>query len=208
MSSSCRSSVPQTKILIHIYLPGRCIAQVNVVPSLPIREIQSILRSDRVTLIFNGIVLSPSNSFDFYGIRERDFLVAVPTSPDPAFTSRWISLSQDTESFRERLECLLNQGTAMEAARLRDFQFTKIERRPRTFRKFTANCQGALDFPPAENPSHCSVVAGKGQAPSVAPLPIFWSEPRSGIIVAPGQKLDMVKDDQFVSDREAETLRP
>jgi hypothetical protein len=206
MKSWAPSEPSQKKILIHIYLPGRCIAQVNVVPGSPIRELRSVLRSDRITFLFNGILLSDSNSFDFYGIREQDFLLALPIPPEAAYTSGWISLSQDTESFKERLECLLNRGTASEVARIRDQQFTKIERRPRTFRRLTASCQGGLEFPPPETQSSAMVIARSDDAPSVAPLPILWSEPAANVMVAPGQNLGLVKDDQFVSDREAETV--
>jgi hypothetical protein len=124
--------------------------------------------------IYNGQVLGDSMTFRSYRIKEKDTLVVVPGGPSGTEADRWLSLTQDEEGFHEKVQFILREDTAREAARIRDVLMTKMERKPRPFRRL---CTAVMAMP-------LPTVAGKKidlnidyaqlEEPSIDPLPIFW----------------------------------
>jgi hypothetical protein len=57
-------------------------------------------------------------------------------------------------------------------------------------------------------PSQSLVIGGKVREPSVAPLPTLWNVVGAETLSGADDGMRIVKEDQFVSDRDVETIRP
>lgn len=165
--------------------------------------------SRTVAFIWNGDSLSETQTFRSYGIREKDVIVSVPS--DANDLSKWVTLTRDSESFHDRIASVVDQGTAKEAARLRDFQITRMERKPRTYRKLVMNYERALmESSVVSTPARKSatnLTEMRLEAPSVEPLPIIWDNDSESYEVTT-RAIPLVKDDQPITDdRENGTIR-
>jgi hypothetical protein len=191
------------KISLHVYFPGRCVAQVSVVATAQIQELRRLPHSDSVTFVCNGVHLLDNQTFGFYDLRPKDIIVALPCTPDNRDVPKWIALTHDSDAFGERIACIINQDISREAGRLRDFQLTKMERRPRTFRKLVANA--GRKSPPPGRILETTVIAPQPDSPSRDPLPVGWAPARGQLIV--GSPALLVKDEQMVGIRCGESIR-
>jgi hypothetical protein len=126
-------------------------------------------------LIFNGELLSDTATFDTYGIRSKDAIVAIPSNSETLEARRWLTITRDSDAFHEKIRFLLNENTAHESARIHDVVMNKIERRPRAFRRLCST----VDSIWSQHPSECSIASNVGyspaSAPSSAPLPFSWN---------------------------------
>lgn len=103
---------------------------------------------------------------------------------------KWIRLTQDTETFNEKMRMIVNQDNARETARLKDILLAKIERKPRYFRKLCLavkenhNIFGVpssrLNYFEQNRNQNSSLVIDytSNNEPSTEPLPIFF--PKTG----------------------------
>jgi hypothetical protein len=99
-------------------------------------------------------------------------IVALPSLPTSDAAHRWIGLTEDCDSFAEKVSCIMNPRLFHEAARLRDVQLVRLENRPRSFRKFlTLNCPGTKSFVRKCHPGQTVCASGPPAAPSSDPLP-------------------------------------
>jgi hypothetical protein len=173
MDDSRRAGLTKGTVSLHVYCPGRCVAKVNVRPGARIQELHRLIPGDAVTFVSNGVVLVEKQTFSFYGIRERDIIVSVPCQPTDREMAKWIDLTRDCEAFSERIASIIDQGTSREAGRIRDFQITRMERKPRTFRRLTNNCQRPL-LPLRPQKAFRTILPERADGPSIEPLPVFW----------------------------------
>lgn len=123
------------KHTLFVYFPGFCVARVSINLRAKVGELRLFVPAHpSITFMFNGQILLENFSFEFYGVKPYDIVVVVHQAQrdDPA---RWLSLTRDNESFADRISSIINQKTAREAARLRDFQLLRMERKPKTFRR-------------------------------------------------------------------------
>jgi hypothetical protein len=124
--------------------------------------------------VFKGLELVETNTFDDYGVREGDSIIALSQEESSSFDSvnLWLSLTRDDEAFNECMKWMLNQDTAEEASRLRDVHMMRMEGMPRVFNKL---CTRFLD-PENERvrmpPTCLSYKSAK--SPSEEALPVLW----------------------------------
>lgn len=227
VASKFRTSAQTPKMRIQIYFPGYsfregqgrtsgCLAQVSVERTGKIEQLQPQIQTfmyiehpKRVSFIWNGIALMDTETFGSYGIQEKDIIVSIPA--DTNDSSKWLTLTRDSESFSDRIASVMDQSTAKEASRLRDFQITRMERKPRTYRRLITNYERAMTESPVTSRSTEKFVTKMPQftlaAPSVDPLPIIWDTDGDAYEVTT-TALSVVKDVLDSStDRENETIR-
>jgi hypothetical protein len=189
---------PRSKIALHVYYPGRCVAKVNVCPDAKVHDLHRLVPTDEVTFICNGVVLAKGCTFGFYGLREKDIVVCLPVAADSGDVCKWISLTRDSEAFNDRVSAIINPGTSREAARLRDFQFMRMERKPRAFRKLADNIQRRAGNHTVEKRSSPTLFLSGPDFPSVDPLPVFWPGIYGQDDLIDSEAVPLVKDERQV----------
>ena len=161
------------KFPLLIYFPGRCVIKVSVLPASTIADLKRLTPYESATFLYNGQLLLENLSFEFYGIKPRDVLVIIQSN-QPSDSSRWLSLTRDTDSFTDRISSIINQKTSREAARLRDFQLVRMERKPRTFRKLCFAKMSRIGETTQCHNTTTSISFETPDMPSTDPLPSFW----------------------------------
>jgi hypothetical protein len=153
-------------------------------------------------------LLSDQNTFDFYSIRQKDIIVAIPAESDPGDFRKWSSVTDDSETFAEKMSYLTSQGTSREVARLRDYQMIRAERRPRSFRKLISNYQNS-GYGRVTSTLHVPLaIPSAPLLPNSNPLPIFWRRETTRTLVDSTQPFPVMKDEQIVSEQSPDTLQP
>jgi hypothetical protein len=155
-----------------VYFPGRFLLRVSVSPTARVSYLRSLIRDSTSSFVYNGVLLNDAMTFSFYRIRELETIVVVPI---PTEIEKWAQLTQDADAFQERIQFILNEETARETARIRDLMLTKLERRPRPFRRLCAS----LDSWPSRSPSPTDgnplqIHYPRADGPSCDPLPAAW----------------------------------
>ncbi|OHT00503.1 hypothetical protein TRFO_32777 [Tritrichomonas foetus] len=151
------------KMSIAVYLPSRYVVKLNVSPNSQICELCNIVPYKNISFIFNGQLLCDKKTFKYYKIRKDDSVVILRDHQAKSEVQKWIGITQDLELFNDRMQMMLKSGNAREAARVRDIALTKIERKPRFFRKLCSSYKPKIvetestainiDFFPLEEPA-------------------------------------------------------
>jgi hypothetical protein len=137
--------------------------------------LQTLWPSAPKRFIFNGLELLEGMTFDFYGIRDGDSIIALPREQQSIVrTTQWIAMTRDIENFNEALKWMLNPKTSAEASRIRDLHLMKAEQRPRMLMRLCAT----IDEDDESSRSSCppTVIAPPPDAPAREPLPVDWAE--------------------------------
>jgi hypothetical protein len=122
------------RVELKVCTPHQPVRLISARLSGQIRALQSLWPAAPKKFIFNGLELLEGMTFDFYGIRDGDSIVALPIEQSDA-VNQWIILTRDHEGFNESLRWMLDPATAGEAARLRDLHLMRLDRRPRVLMK-------------------------------------------------------------------------
>jgi hypothetical protein len=171
-----------------VYFPGRFVVRLSVLPTARISYLRTVIRDSTSALIYNGELLNDAMTFAFYRIREFEIIVVVPSH---AAVERWAQVTRDADAFQERIHFILNEDTARETARIRDMMLTKVERRPRPFRRLCS----ALDLwparPAAGDAAPLRIDYPRADGPSRDPLPAAWASraaaPRAVRVAGPAE---------------------
>jgi hypothetical protein len=135
--------------------------------------LQSLWPSNPKKFIFNGYELLEAMTFESYGIRDGDSIIAVPMGQSDSIycMNRWFSLTRDCDSFNESMRCMFSPKTAGENARLRDLRLFKVEGKSRTFLKsgYGRGVDGGIVVTPALNLDYAAA-----EEPATEPLPAQW----------------------------------
>lgn len=155
--------------------------KVNVSPTAEIGELNRITQviSDvQVSFIFmaKGVILSESNTFEFYGLLPNDVIWSIPLVQQNLLDLQtWAARSLDADAFSESLSAMNNCGMSKEMARLRDLQMTRMERRPRTFRKVVDCYKRVIQKQSLKSEIKTESVHSEPLlSPSDEPLPVLW----------------------------------
>ena len=166
-----------------------------------IKDIKPSIPEKNVLFVYNGVFLTEQVNFQYYGVKERDVIVVIPENRNLPVGDKWANLTKDPELFREKVTSMIDPRTSREAAKLRDFQMLRLERKPRYFRKL-CNCYANSPYSVKTASAHSSrslaiarmpiIAPQKATEPSTAPLPIFWAkseptipEPPQDIVTVP-----------------------
>ena len=140
-----------------------------------IKSLQRLWPNSQRKFIFNGSELTPEMTFDYYGIKSGDSIIALPVDRQDNYTttSRWITLTRDNENFSESIKSMIHPRTAREASRLKDLHLMKIERKPKLFMKL---CAPFLEKDANSEIESTTLLLPEQQAsePSATALPVFW----------------------------------
>lgn len=156
-------------VLIFIYFPGQWIVKATVLKSATTKDLESFMPEKNVSFLYNGTVLNSKLTFRFYGIRPRDIIVCVNKKE---INRQWLSLT-NKELVNERISSIIDPGVSLEIAKIRDFQLSRFERKPKLFRKMCMQIEEATSS--QSGISIPLVVPKKNEKPSDSPLPNFWS---------------------------------
>lgn len=162
-----------TRVPLMVYVPCRFVVKLNLSLSDKVSDLRRVLKigNGQFSLIFQGQLLSDSMSLDAYHIKERDTIVAIPTSKETE-VDKWMTITKDVDTFHEKIHFMANEQTAREAGRIRDLIMTKIERKPRSFRKLCESVQ-SVQRPIVPKSIDLVVDYPKLDGPCCEPLPLL-----------------------------------
>ena len=154
--------------------PCQPVRMISAKLSGQISSLQSLWPENPKKFIYNGIELHEKMTFDFYGIRNGDSIIALPQDQNQNifYKSQWINLTKDSDSFKESMNWIINPNTASEASRLRDLHMMKMENRPRGFNGLCTILSNNEQTKTKEIELKIKYVTP--QKPSTKPLPILW----------------------------------
>ena len=180
----------ENKLPLVLYFPGKWVYRVFVKPHFAIKEIQRMLKMEKIIFIYNQTILKMSRTFSFYGFKGNEIIIAIPETR--ATTSKWYTNSIENDSLNEKIHSLINTSTTIESVRIRDLQISKMEKKPKAFRKLLFlqrqhdlnegfTCESTPTVVPETNHLKMKI--------STAPLPCFWNH-------------NSIHKDSIVSNRE------
>jgi hypothetical protein len=161
-------------ILIYAYFPGRCVVQIHVDPRSLVSELHHFFPAERLSFIAHGIHLGDAFTLDSYSIHDKDVIIALPIESPPSDVHKWCTATDDTEVFADQVGFLVGQGTSREVARLRDFQMIRLEKRPRSFRRFISAYRPGRQPCTPTSPICQLTVGDRSVGPNADPLPVMW----------------------------------
>jgi hypothetical protein len=167
-------SVVLEPISVHIIVHWVCVKTVSTVPTANIASLKVLFPDCDTDFVFHGQLLNGKRTFDFYQLRSNDSIVAIPAKADPKITEPWITITRDDDTFSDSIRMLVNPKAKSESMRLRDLRATRLENRPRVFRKF---CHEGLKLRPeseARSPDSQIVIPKEAKDISNESLPICW----------------------------------
>ena len=147
-----------------------------------ISALQSLWPESPKRFIYNGNQLHETMTFNFYGIRDGDSIIALPKYQfNDLKCSQWMCLSRDYDSFNEYMKWMVDPRTSDEAARIRDLHIMKMEKRPRAYIKMRYPMFEENDSKTDTNAifqkiekTNLDLSQNKSDAPSEEPLPVLW----------------------------------
>ena len=164
-----------TRISVMIYVPCRYVVKLNVNPKAHISDLRRLLTLEQCQFVFQGQLLVEARTFQFYRIKNGDTLVVVQSPDLGVEVDKWLSITDDVDSFRDKMKSVLNEDAGKETARIRDMLMTKLERKPRTFRKLCVAVEALSQRTFRNKQIQLCTDFPAGDAPSVEPLPVSFT---------------------------------
>lgn len=177
MNRRLQNSLPiQGNIPLLAYFPGKFIVRIIVSPSDTIADLRKSTRIPQAALHFvaNGQRLQECKTFCFYKIHAGDIIVGIPNTSDSSEISKWISHTREPDTFAERIFSTLDPRTSKEAARLRDFQMARMEKKPKCFRKLAMTLTTQDNYEPPTTQIPLVIPTTQSDTISTDPLPVLW----------------------------------
>jgi hypothetical protein len=162
------------KIQIVMYYPGRWAYRAKVSLDAHIGDLREVVPDLKVKFVFNGIILNEVMKFRLYGMKDNDLIIVVDDYDSMNYKRRFEAFSKYSETFTENVFNIINPHTSRETARIRDIQLSKLDRKPKSFRRVVKNQLKIMNrdvFRPLEPLN----IPEKSLNPSTLPLPCFWS---------------------------------
>ncbi|KAH0795974.1 hypothetical protein GPJ56_000042 [Histomonas meleagridis] len=147
-------------------MPSEPVRKINVRSNKKISILQSLFPNAPKKYFFGGSELLEDMTFGFYGLRNGDCIIALPTEifETPTFY-QWINITKDNEEINDSIQSMLNPKYSEETAKLRDLRLMKIERNPKVYirmrsslsdKKLQTNCitkKINIDYTTPDEPS-------------------------------------------------------
>ena len=183
------------RVLIKVYFPYRFVWKINVNLAMPVGRLRSLMHLGTDQLVFSGQILPDIGTLSGYGVKEGDTLVVVSNVPHDREMERWLVITNDADAFHDRMQFIVNEQTAQEAARIHDVLMAKIERKPKMFRRICSQLDTRRPKPSPQT-SQATVMYDKPDQPSCLPLPVQWAVP-----AAPQAECE-AQEDALVAERD------
>ena len=179
--TSMSDCIASNRIPLCIYYPmGQHLLKVNVLPTAEIGELNRVTPNFSSYVPFSyiflckGAILRENHTFEFYKLSPNDVILSIPCKQDHRDLQLWTARSLDTEVLNERVTSINSPMASKELSRIRDLQMTRMERRPRTFRKMAESCKKSIQRVSAPAKKTEIVLCEPLLSPSDAPLPVLW----------------------------------
>jgi hypothetical protein len=166
------------RVELRICVPQEPVRVIYAYPSNEISVLQTLWPGSPKKFLFDGIELIPTLTFESYGIRQGDSIIALPHSncANPLSMHEWTTATRDSEAFNDSVGAILNPATTRQVARLRDLNWRALERRPKQFQRL---CAVIMETEPVGVPLHPTVIMETAPlAPSEEALPVSWNRDR------------------------------
>lgn len=171
MSTTC-----DEQISLILYYPGKWVITVHMNPSSTIGSLKSLVKENDVLFIHDGEYLIESFPASFYNIKDGETLVIVSSKEYDPSQNKWHQITRDKESFNEKINSVLNPVTSDQAARIRDLQMLRIEKKSKMFYKLINSTLKENDtmYTNTKIPMNLQIPT-KPLTVSKDPLPLFWN---------------------------------
>ena len=136
-----------------------------------VSNLNSLFQNEPLDYLYHGQVLSPQQSFDFYGIDNGSILTVVPASSNATKLGTWRAITRDSEYLGEMFYFATNDATKAEMARLRDLRMTRLANKNIRLN----DIYHEVNKPENE---HKTCLSTKGDGPNCDPLPVNWNNCR------------------------------
>lgn len=164
------------KYIVHLFCPGQWIIKVKVLETATSKDIHKFLKDKSVRFLYNGILLDKHHTFKFYGIKNSDIIVVIPSEIDIyTLPQNYREFANNEDLFKDRVLAIVDSNMSNELIRLRDLQLNKFKTRPNAYRKLISayeeqNIQEEMPLVP-QNVN----IPFSSKKPTAAPLPAFWA---------------------------------
>ena len=177
-----KNDFDEDNITIYVYQP--CVRIKHI--KLNIRSCISILARvypEDSTYIFKGQILDISKTFFDYQITNENKIVSISPQMmkhDSCLVEKWIQMTNDYETFEERLNIDINKNSRREIARIKDLKFIKFEIKRKKLDRFLRSHpinkkdQNEHRMNIMNNEEKLNLSYEPINSPLTEPLPIIW----------------------------------
>lgn len=162
------------RVTIVICAPRELLKIISIPLDGFVCSLETLYNGRKRIFIYNGNKMDPTQTYRSYGIREGDYIISIPSSISEENESRWISMSRDADSFIEAMRGNLNIRTCREAARLRDLQMDRIEKRSRNYQRILSSYMNLEENHDIEFSMKIPFIISTAKEPSTKALPLLW----------------------------------
>jgi hypothetical protein len=159
---------PSDVICINILVPRAGVRSCLVSLSTAIEALAEQYSISKANWVFNGQVLDPKSTLGLHGIQNNDAVVLVPVN---GAADRWMRVTREADAFSDTVQFAIGKESRMDFLRIKDLRASRLECRPRAFRKFTAN-QSQTDTPDVIR--YATIIGETPSELSCNPLPVCW----------------------------------
>lgn len=181
---------------IFICYPGRFIKKFIIKTEMKINSLRvefsyfgnDIKKNSTYAFVFAGQTLDEQKTFSDYGISTNDTIVAIPKENSEQ-SIKWINMTSDNESFKTKVEVMMNKKLSNEMLRLRDLHQMRLENKKKAYNSMKRKIINqysqddnieSTDFDLNSNFENISNYDKKNievisDMPNCDPLPIVWS---------------------------------
>lgn len=178
---------------IFIYYPGRLIKKLIIRTEMEINSLRRIAfsyygndikKNSSYLFVFAGQTLDEQKTFSDYGISMNDTIVAIPKENSEQ-SLKWIHMTSDNESFKSKVELMMNKKLSNEMLRLRDLHQMRLENKKKAYNsmkrkvinQFSQEDNESNDYDSFDNLNSYDKknICSMNDMPNCDPLPVAWS---------------------------------
>lgn len=164
-------------ITIYLCLPDHSIKILKTKPSLKIITLQKMYQSS-MTFIFNGQILCENQTFEFYAIKNEDYIIALHKKSKKKISFNlfhWLNESRN-DTFRENVQMIMRKESKAEAARLFDLSLYKIEGNRKIYMKHIKRNMNDILGDNSKSSENIDLIVDypNSEVPSCSSLPTLW----------------------------------
>jgi hypothetical protein len=164
---------PNRSLIIYICSPNNKARKVSVIPDDSVYIVNSVFPGQRKVYFYNGEILDPNHSFNYYGITNGDRIVTVPIEQMNFNTELfWRKATKNCENNQERYTSMNDIQTKRLIAKNNDLILFKAERRVVSKRRIYRNLMFLI-----EEKCYSNIPTSLPDSPasiSEAALPALW----------------------------------
>lgn len=174
---------------IFIVHPGRHIKKLIIKLDMKINSLKQVpfsyygsnsKKNSSYLFVFAGQTLDESKTFRDYGITINDAIVAIPKENlEQSF--KWINMTSDNESFKSKIEIMMNKKLSNEMLRLRDLHQMRLENKKKAYNSMKRKVINQLSQEEDEDENESfdcfdkKNLCSMNDMPNCDPLPVVWS---------------------------------